>query len=103
MPTKAELSQELDRLRQISADRDKASPAMPANDPAAGPAADPAPDAAPAIDWAGLLGGKGLDGTDTAELLEKLTSELGDLPQNKPLLTAAAAFGLGFVLGRMSK
>lgn len=63
--------------------------------------ADPASE--PPIDWARLLAAHGLDSDESASLLEHLTRELGDLPHNKPLFTAAAAFGLGFVLGRMSK
>jgi hypothetical protein len=61
------------------------------------------PKTTPPTDWDDLLAAHGLSGEDTSKLLEQLTKELGDLPHNKPMLTAAAAFGLGFVLGRMSK
>ena len=37
------------------------------------------------------------------KMLSQLSDELGDFPQNKPLLTALGAFALGFAFGRMTK
>lgn len=73
------------------------------------------PDEAPATppqpqDWetvkatlADLLQAHGIDPAEPEALLRQLGGELADLPRSKPLLTVAAAFGLGFALGRMSK
>lgn len=54
-------------------------------------------------DWAKLLESLGVNTTDAKELLDQFSHELGDLTKDKPLTSMAAAFGLGFVLGRMSK
>lgn len=99
MVTKAELEVELLQLRQQSAERDAGRVTVP--EPTPDPA--PEPDLDPSGDWAKILGDLGLENMDPAGLLDQLTKELGDVPRNKPLLSAAAAFGLGFVLGRMSK
>lgn len=50
-----------------------------------------------------MLADQGIDTKEIEELWAQFSAELGDFPQQKPLLTAIAAFGLGFVLGRMSK
>ena len=96
MTTKADLNAEFVHLRQKQARTD--SPPAPEAESGDTP---PAPDNAP--DWAELLGQHGLDIDDPAGLIKQLTKELDTLARDKPLLTASAAFGLGFVLGRMSK
>ena len=99
MATKAELAAELDVLRAKLAARD--APDAPDTDqPAPEKTSDPDPQTG---DWAEMLWAQGLDPTDTQALLSQLSDELGTLPSNKPLITAIAAFGVGFVLGRMSK
>jgi hypothetical protein len=50
-----------------------------------------------------LLAEHGLTGDDMRTLLDQLSHELGDLPRNKPVLTALGAFALGFAAGRLSK
>lgn len=103
MATKAELTAELADLRAQMAARDKTG-ADDTGQPAPGATPDAGPDEAPSTgDWADMLKSQGLDPTDAQALLAQLSDELGELPQNKPLLTAIAAFGLGFALGRMSK
>ena len=63
-------------------------------DPPSGDA-DPASDES-TLDWA--LGQ--LDGTEVERLLRQFTEELGDLQQEKPVLTLFGAFLLGYLLGR---
>ncbi|MBL4556747.1 MAG: hypothetical protein JKP98_04835 [Rhodobacteraceae bacterium] len=46
-----------------------------------------------------LLAEHGLTGDDMRTLLDQLSHELGDLPRNKPVLTALGAFALGFAPG----
>jgi len=94
MATKAELAAELALLRQQLAERDTAPVPEPEPEP---------DDPTTAPDLAKTLADHGLDISDPAELLKQLTKELEGLAQDKPLLTAATAFGLGFALGRMSK
>lgn len=48
-----------------------------------------------------LLSLEGLDRIE--ELWDRLNTELDDLPRNKPLLTALAALGVGYVLGRVTR
>lgn len=50
-----------------------------------------------------LLRPLGVSEEELETLAQQFWKELDTLPQNKPLLTAIAAFGLGFVLGRMTK
>lgn len=50
-----------------------------------------------------LLEPLGVSGKDVEALTDQLWKELDTLPQNKPLITAIGAFGLGFLLGRMTK
>lgn len=92
MATKAELQEELAQLKAQMAQRDApddVAQAKQADDATSG--------------WGEMLRSHGLDAADTEALMTKLSEELGDLPRNKPLITAIAAFGVGFVLGRMSK
>jgi len=99
MATKAELQAELEQLRaQMTQRRESDDGESSAEADEAG-----TNDAQPQDGWASLLKSQGLDATDTEALLEQLSEELGDLPHNKPLITSIAAFGVGFVLGRMSK
>lgn len=105
MATKAELAAELAYLKQQMAERDantKTDPA-PVTAPESGPEAEPEMQANAPSDWTALLTEKGLWSDDTAKLLDQLTKEFEDLSHEKPVLTVAAAFGLGFILGRMSK
>jgi len=105
MATKTELQAELEQLRaqmaqQRESDDGESSPSAEGDKAGTN---DAQPDAQPQDGWASLLKSQGLDATDTEALLEQLSEELGDLPRNKPLITSIAAFGVGFVLGRMSK
>ena len=93
MATKAEIEAELADLKAKMAEAEPA---------ATRPGGTPEPDE-PATAWADLLKSQGIDPGDLETLWQQLSEELGDLPQNKPLLTAIGAFGLGFALGRMSK
>lgn len=95
MATKAELSAELARLRQMHAEHTATQAPKSAQAAPQEPASNP--------DWAGLLAEHGLDMDDPARLLQRLSKELGALKPDKTLLSVAAAFGLGFALGRMSK
>ncbi len=88
MATKAELEAELAELRkQVSEGAAEAGEAV-SHAPAA---------------LVEMLKGHGVDTDDIPALWENLSAELTKLPQNKPMMTAIAAFGLGFLLGRMSK
>ncbi|SLN41930.1 hypothetical protein TRL7639_02150 [Falsiruegeria litorea R37] len=98
MATKAQLEAELAVLKSQLA----ATDAKPVPKP------DPEPDAEPEQPheqsaFANLLKEHGVDSQDIDALWTQFSSELSDLPEKKPLLTAVAAFGLGFALGRMSK
>lgn len=50
-----------------------------------------------------MLSGYGVDSSDLDALWTQFSKELGDFPTQKPLMTAIAAFGLGFALGRITK
>ncbi len=50
-----------------------------------------------------LLSGQTPHAEDIKAILEQLSQELGDLPKEKPVLTALAAFALGVLVGRMTK
>ncbi|MBO9449753.1 hypothetical protein J7426_05765 [Tropicibacter sp. R16_0] len=96
MATKAQLEAELAALKsQLAASNAK-------------PAPEPEPDPEPEQNdeqsaFTALLKEHGVDTHDIDALWAQFSSELSDLPEKKPLLTAVAAFGLGFALGRMSK
>ena len=99
MATKAELQAELEKLRaDMAKDEtpDNAVASKSADSSESGTSSTP-------DGWAEMLKSRGLDAADAEALLAQLSDELGDLPKNKPLITAIAAFGVGFVLGRMSK
>jgi hypothetical protein len=96
MATKAELQAELEKLRAEMAEDKAPDTSTDASAP------EPAK-TTPLDGWTEMLKSHGLDATDTQALMTQLSDELGDLPKNKPLITAIAAFGVGFVLGRMSK
>lgn len=53
--------------------------------------------------FADMLGGHGIDNEQIEQLWAQFSEEIGHLPENKPILTAIAAFGLGLIIGRMSK
>ena len=96
MATKAQLEAELAALKAQLADA------------AAKPEPEPEPEAEPTQSdeqnaFAALLRDHGVDTKDIEALWAQFSTELSDMPEQKPLLTAVAAFGLGFALGRMSK
>ncbi|MFD3191442.1 hypothetical protein ACFMPD_14350 [Sedimentitalea sp. HM32M-2] len=85
---RAELERSRERLEETAADAAAAATSVVQEAPAA------------LVD---LLRAQGVGADEIAALWQRLSDELGGLPQNKPLLTAIGAFGLGFLLGRMSK
>lgn len=89
MATKAELEAELAKLRKQIAARDAEEVAQQA-------AAPPQPALADYLEQYGL------DEKDIEVLWNQIATEVGNLPQKKPLLTLLGALGLGIVLGRMS-
>lgn len=99
MATKAQLEAELATLKaQLAQPTPAPDPTPETNDDAA--------DETTADDKHGfvtLLKEHGIDPDDIEALWTKFSAELKDLPEQKPLVTAVAAFGLGFALGRMSK
>lgn len=102
MTTKAELEAELKQLKDEMKQRDAASDtATSTPKETAKKGADTAD--ASLSDLSDVLKAKGLDPTEIEHLWAQVSSELDDFPNRKPLLTAVAAFGLGFMLGRMSK
>ncbi|MBV1926502.1 MAG: hypothetical protein KUG62_05045 [Rhodobacteraceae bacterium] len=103
MATKAQLLAELDLLKQQMASRDDISESQSdARNKTAEQAAD-SEDSDPKSYLSKLLEEQGIDKDEIDALWSQLTGELGDLTREKPLLTTAAAFGVGFVLGRISK
>lgn len=96
MATKAQLEAELATLKQQLEDRETVH-----ETPAKADVEPDNPDEQSA--FSGLLKEHGFEGHEIDALWEQFSTELGDFPEKKPLLTAVAAFGLGFVLGRMSK
>lgn len=103
MATKAELERELAELRRQMQERPEAVAADPVEEPEPGiePEAVPKGTGNDLIDQ--FLKEQGVAMEDIREVMDQFNEELGDLPQNKPLLTALGAFAIGFVLGRMSK
>lgn len=121
MATRAEMQAELETLRAKLAERDARGEPAPAptppektdekaNDGDAPPAtsdrADPdaresEADVRSELDR--LLHPLGVSSEELDALADQFWKELDSLPQNKPLLTAIGAFGLGFVLGRMTR
>lgn len=98
MATKAQLMAELDLLKQQMASRDDTAPPAPETSKT-----DADTDNDPKSYLSTLLAAQGIDEGEIDALWSQLTGELGDLTREKPMLTAVAAFGIGFVLGRMSK
>ena len=90
MATKAELEAELALLRQQITDRDREDAEKTMKDEESSP-------------LGSYLSEHGLDQKDIAAFWDQLSKELGNLPQNKPILTALGAFGLGLLLGRLSR
>ncbi|WP_164659043.1 hypothetical protein [Tropicibacter sp. Alg240-R139] len=92
MATKAQLEAELATLKsQLAASKPE-------------PVPEPEPDDTEEHStFSALLKEHGVDTRDIDALWAQFSTELSDLPEKKPLLTAVAAFGLGFALGRMSK
>jgi len=111
MATKAELTAELKLLKEKmaqadAAPEDRSVPAQSGIESRAGSGAG-SETAAPDTDGSGLFASvlkqHGIAADDIDELWKQFSSELGDLAEKKPLVTAIAAFALGFVVGRMSK
>lgn len=101
MTTKAELEAELSHLKEQMRQRDASAPP---------PVNDAEPTAATATDGTGPLSGltdvlktHGFGPDDLESIWADINAELDDFTTKKPKLTAVGAFGLGFVLGRMSK
>jgi hypothetical protein len=90
MATKAELEAELADLRKKMEET-------------ASRAADAASGVEPPAAFADMLSRHGIESADISDLWAKLSDELGPLTQNKTLMAAIGVFGLGFVLGRLSK
>lgn len=129
MATRAEMQAELETLRAKLAERDARGEPAPAptppektdekanektdekaNDGDAPPAPPDraAPDARESeadvrSELDRLLHPLGVSSEELDALADQFWKELDSLPQNKPLLTAIGAFGLGFVLGRMTR
>ena len=95
MATKAELEAELAALRAKLAES-KPTTDAPNDD------ADNGPDEKTET-TASILKEHDVHPEDLEELWTQFVAELDGLPQRKPLLTAAAAFALGFLLGRATK
>lgn len=102
MTTKAELEAELAALKNQLNQRDS-KPAPPSQ--RAEPAEQTASETTdiPLAGISDFLKTHGLGVEDLESLWAQVNSELDGLPNKKPLLTAVGAFGLGFVLGRISK
>lgn len=90
MATKAELEQEVAELRSKLADQESTQTANEADEETPGA-------------FAEILNDHGVDADQIEALWAQFSKELGDIPQDKPLLTAIAAFGIGFALGRLTK
>lgn len=103
MATKAQLMAELDLLKQQMASRDDISASQSKAGAKTVDEAGETEETDPKSYLGKLLEAQGIDKDEIDELWSQLTTELGDLTREKPILTAAAAFGVGFVLGRMSK
>ena len=102
MPTKAQMQEELDELRSKLAElrgSEGSEESGDVEDHTSGDAGDIVQDAASrTFDWAkSQLGG---GEKELERLFKEFTDELGDLQENKPLLTLFGAFLLGYLLGR---
>lgn len=102
MATQAQLMAELELLKQQMANRDDAMADI-AESAKPKVSAEPAADTDPKTYLSTLLASHGIDEHEIDAAWAQLTGELGDLSREKPLLTVVAAFGIGFLLGRMSK
>lgn len=69
----------------------------------AGADAQDIPDTPTPADLFDMLAKHGLSRADLEALLAQVGHDLRDLPKQHPTLALAGAFGLGFMLGRMSK
>ncbi|WP_425046405.1 hypothetical protein [Primorskyibacter sp. S87] len=101
MATKAQLEAELAALKAQLASRPESSTADPASvseESASAGTAEEAKDR-----FTELLREQGIDPTEIETLWSSLSHELEDLTRDKPLVTAIAAFALGFALGRITK
>ncbi|WP_170482343.1 hypothetical protein [Ruegeria arenilitoris] len=96
MATKAELEAELADLREKLNERDdqeELSVTSPQSDN----------DAEENSSLSKELSDFGINGESIEEVFRQLVHELDDFHKQKPVLTVAAAFALGFLLGRSSK
>lgn len=112
MASKAELQAELDILRTKMAELDHMNAAIKAAQEEAPqheqPVMEPKnrgetdfSDAASELER--ILAPYGVSASEIEALAERFWKELDTFPQQKPLLTAIAAFALGFLLGRLTK
>ncbi|GGH24070.1 hypothetical protein SAMN05444007_103449 [Cribrihabitans marinus] len=92
MPTKAELEKEISQLKA------KATEKVPDPRKIEVPDKDELKDG-----FRNLLEAQGIQPDEIEALWSDFRQQIADVPRDKPLMTAIAAFGLGFVLGRMSK
>lgn len=102
MATKAQLMAELELLKQQMVSRDIDAGPDTENSETKDDVGDDQPND-PKSYLGTLLESQGIDKDEVDAVWAQLTEELGDLTREKPVLTAAAALGIGFVLGRMSK
>ena len=99
MATKAELETELAALRSIIAEQSKALE----DDARHIPEEAPEPEVSAKSALEDVLTEHGIETDELGALWTQLSEELEGLTKNKPLVTALAAFALGFVLGRATK
>lgn len=90
MATKAELEKEVAELRSKLSEQESEPEAEQAETETPGAFAD-------------ILHDHGVDADQIEAIWAQFSKELGDIPQEKPILTAIAAFGIGFALGRLTK
>lgn len=103
MTTKAELETELAALRKEMAERDKMLETT-ASERQTEPGPEDKNAAPPRLSMIeDALKQYGIEPDDLDAIWEKLSAELNHLPRDKPILTHAVAFALGFILGRMTK
>jgi hypothetical protein len=103
MATKAELLAELDALRAKMAEIDEPETPAPQDPSPSDGASQETERAAAASELERLLTPHGVSVSEIEGLVQQLWKELDTLPHNKPIVTAIAAFALGFLAGRLTK
>lgn len=121
MTSRSEFDAELRALRasldhgaRSGVTADSAMGARPESGPESGPGPEPGPGrfgaaqqartgspTAPLLEALLAEGGHGIKTME--EIWDRLNAELDDLPRDKPFLTAMAALGVGYLLGRLQK